>query len=138
MQANRSPLKPSDYSQVPRWTAVTLSRTAPDSKKPKLKPQCVGLVEDTVKWMIESRMFDYGDETQWRERAHLPPLPPIPEPSDVQTPPGIHGNSNDSGGAPGSVVGVGGDSRKRANTSRGSSFSAASEVINLMSDSDDD
>lgn len=102
------------------------------SKKPKLKPQAVGLVEETVKWMVESRMFDYGDETQWRERANLPPLSPPSHEVDS------HGSSNDAGPGENSGVGTHDHMRKRPNQATSSAYAAASEVINLMSDSDDD
>lgn len=93
-------------------------------------------MEDTLKWMIESRMFDYGDETQWRERAHLRPLPPPVGPEDVLGGADGISNSMGTGDAPGVTMIA--DARKRGASSVGPPFSAVSEVINLMSDSDDD
>lgn len=111
------------------------------SKKAKLTSQAVSVVDEVVKWVIESRMCEYGDETQWRSRAHLEALPPpsaskhtLPQaapPVQTETSQGARAG----GGEAGSRLPFNGVS---GNQSVASAYSNSSEVINLMSDSDDD
>lgn len=96
----------------------------------KYQSQAVRLVEETIKWMIERRMCEYGDESEWRTRSGLEPLPPRP----TVKAPGRGGENaaattGGSRGAPVSSAGIKGI---------GCSSGDSSEVINLLSDSDDD
>ncbi|CAM9172905.1 unnamed protein product [Pylaiella littoralis] len=93
----------------------------------KYQSQAVGLVQDMIEWLIDKRMVDYDDETEWRKRSGLEPLPP---------PKGA------SGGAPkpgpplpfGGVGGARGPTRGIFSTGNGSGGGAA-DLINLCSDS---
>lgn len=83
-------------------------------------------MQDTIEWMIERRMCDYGDESEWRRRSGLEPLP-APKPPVAVTP------AAGGGGGSASPIAIGG----REGLSDGLYGGGSSEVINLLSDSDD-
>lgn len=39
-----------------------------------------------IEWMVERRMCEYGDESEWRKRSGLEPLPPPKAPTSVAPP----------------------------------------------------
>lgn len=88
-------------------------------------------MEETIKWMIEHRMLDYGDECEWRTRSgleHLPRLGPDKAPG---------GDGAEKAGA------TTGESERTPIPSAGGNgigcqLGDSSEVIDLLSDSDDD
>lgn len=90
----------------------------------KYQSQAVSLVQNTIEWIIERRLCDYDDETEWRRRKGLEPLPAPKVPKS--TAPVKGGN----GYAPRMAF-----SRKdrKADPAYGG---ASSEVIDLLSDSD--
>lgn len=81
--------------------------------------------------MIERRMCEYGDESEWRTRSGLEPLPPRPT---VE--------ATGGGGAEKAAATVGGSRGAPVSSAGikgiGCSGGDSSEVINLLSDSDDD
>lgn len=99
----------------------------------KYQSQAVGLVQDMIEWLIDKRMVDYDDETEWRKRTGLEPLPPPKGASSGAARPGPPLPFGGGSGARGGHRGI---------FSAGSgSGGGATDVINLLSDSvveDDD
>ncbi|CAM9700858.1 unnamed protein product [Ectocarpus sp. 13 AM-2016] len=118
----------------------------------RYQSQAVGLVQEVIEWLIEKRMVKYDDETEWRKRSGLEPLPP-PKPAA--------GSGSGGGGASGGGGGGVGGGRKSGlpvpfgntggaagtRSAHGAIFSGgnmgggAADVIDLLSDSpaeDDD
>lgn len=80
-------------------------------------------MQDMIEWMIERRMCEYGDESEWRKRSGLQPLPPQKVPQSAAPPP------EKKKGRPQAPIPIG-------NGSAGFG-GASSEVIDLLSDSDE-
>lgn len=98
----------------------------------KYQSQAVGLVQDMIEWLIDKRMVDYDDESEWRRRSGLEPLPP-PKGSAAAA------GGSSRGGAP--YGGAASRTSHRGIFSAGSGSGGAADVINLLSDSvveDDD
>lgn len=113
--------------------------------------QAVGLVKEMIEWLIEKRMVKYDDETEWRRRSGLEPLPP-PKPAAGSGSGGGGGASGGEGevggggkpGVPLSFGNTGGAAMRSAHRgifSGGNIGGGAADVIELLSDSpaeDDD
>lgn len=91
----------------------------------KYQSQAVGLVKDTIQWMIERRMCDYGDESEWRKRSGLEPLPKVSHPEAPATP----AEGGGGGGGSRSPIPLSGERK-------GGLDEASGEVISLLSDDD--
>lgn len=90
----------------------------------KYQSQAVGLVQDMIEWLIDKRMVDYDDESEWRRRSGLEPLPPLPK--SRSKPAGAFGGSAGVRPPPRGVFSAGGGG------------GGAADVINLLSDSMED
>ena len=98
----------------------------------KYQSQAVGLVQDMIEWLVDKRMVEYDDESEWRRRSGLEPLPPPPKTSG--------GGGSKPAGAFGGSAGLR-SPPPRGIFSAGSGGGGAADVINLLSDSmveDDD
>lgn len=84
--------------------------------------------------MVDHRMCDYDDETEWRKRSGLEPLPT--QKKSVAAAPKTEGGRSTpgTGGRAASPITIG---RPQGGGS-GSPDGVSSEVINLLSDSDGD
>ncbi|CAN0483638.1 unnamed protein product, partial [Ectocarpus sp. 8 AP-2014] len=118
----------------------------------RYQSQAVGLVREVIEWLIEKRMVKYDDETEWRKRSGLEPLPP-PKPAAGSGSGG--GGASGGGGGGGGGGGVGGGrtpglpvpfgnttgGAAAARSAHGAIFSGgnmgggAADVIDLLSDS---
>lgn len=95
----------------------------------KYQSQAVGLVQDMIEWLIDKRMVDYDDESEWRRRSDLEPLPPPKTPGGSGLKPvGVFGGS----------AGVRSPPPQGIFSAGGGSAGGAADVINLLSDSMDD
>lgn len=75
-----------------------------------------------IEWMIERRMCEYGDESEWRRRSGLQPLPPQKVTQPAAAP-------QEKKGRPNAPIPIGNGSAGLGG--------ASSEVIDLLSDSDE-
>lgn len=83
-------------------------------------------MQDMIEWMIERRMCEYGDESEWRKRSGLQPLPPQ---KVAQSAAAAAAPQEKKKNRPQAPIPIG-------NGSAGFG-GASSEVIDLLSDSDD-
>lgn len=75
-----------------------------------------------IEWMIERRMCEYGDESEWRRRSGLQPLPPQKVTQPAAAP-------QEKKSRPNAPIPIGNGSAGLGG--------ASSEVIDLLSDSDE-
>lgn len=122
--------------------------------------QAIMFLKEMIKRAIEKRLCDYNDETEWRRRSGLEPLPPPsgtdnsdPKPEEQTGTGTTKQNSAVNGGivkeksaGPGSSSGGGGDERPRkkaklnhfAPATSSADDDVAANVIDLVEDSDCD
>eukprot|EP00903_Cladosiphon_okamuranus_P009350 g8916.t1 len=128
---NKCPVCTTDISYKRRSEILHAGRKREASGVPvgKYQSQAVGLVQDMIEWLIDKRMVDYDDESEWRKRSGLEPLPPPPKGSGASDskPAGVFGGS----------TGVRSPPPPRGIFSAGGGGGAA-DVINLLSDSMED
>ncbi|CAM9297734.1 unnamed protein product [Scytosiphon promiscuus] len=157
---NKCPVCNTSISKKRREQILSAGRKRQASGVPvgskNYQSQAVGLVKDMIEWLLDRRMVEYDDETEWRRRSGLEPLPPPKRSSSGSGgasggrsgPPlpfgGGGGSSSGSGGGGGGGGGGSGSSGRRAHRglfSAASGGGGAADVINLLSDSapeDDD
>lgn len=88
-----------------------------------------------IEWMINRRMCEYGDESEWRKRSGLQPLPPQKQTAQAAAPAANNkkGRPQAEAQAPIPIGNAGGGGGGGGDIFGGTS----SEVIDLLSDSDE-
>eukprot|EP00904_Undaria_pinnatifida_P001453 jgi/Undpi1/11308/HiC_scaffold_30.g13606.m1 len=137
---NKCPVCNTKISHKRRTTILKTSnkrgRKDPDvGSSKKYQSQAVRLVQDMIEWMINRRMCEYGDESEWRKRSGLQPLPPQKQTAQAAAPAANNkkGRPQAEAQAPIPIGNAGGGGGGGGDIFGGTS----SEVIDLLSDSDE-
>eukprot|EP00752_Nemacystus_decipiens_P016472 g14725.t1 len=131
--SNKCPVCTTDISYGRRSEILRAGRKREASGVPvgssgRYQSQAVGLVQDMIEWLIDKRMVDYDDESEWRRRSGLEPLPP-----PAKTPSG--GSGSRPAGSFGAGAGVRSAPPRGIFSAGGGSGGGAADVIDLLSDS---
>lgn len=153
-------LRLTSFALLMQYSIYTTRHRVQPAGPETYQSQAIMFLKEMIKRAIEKRLCDYNDETEWRRRSGLEPLPPPsgtdnsdPKPEEQTGTGTTKQNSAVNGGivkeksaGPGSSSGGGGDERPRkkaklnhfAPATSSADDDVAANVIDLVEDSDCD